>query len=71
MRIRLEGDVPSPVDPHGLPLRTRCWKAQDCAPRPEPPLVDKALDQRTACHFAPRITPRHLNAHRDDLLTVE
>ena len=58
-RIRLVGDVPSPINPpSGCRFRTRCWKAQDLCAQQEPPLEGKSAagdslaDQHTiACHF--------------------
>jgi peptide/nickel transport system ATP-binding protein len=56
-RIRLTGDVPSPVNPPpACRFHTRCWKAQEICRTIEPPLAELAPGQLAACHF-PENTP--------------
>ena len=56
-RIRLVGDVPSPLNPPpACRFHTRCWKAEDICRTQEPPLAELAPGHRVSCHF-PENTP--------------
>ncbi|MFG2939917.1 ABC transporter ATP-binding protein [Streptomyces sp. NPDC048282] len=54
-RIRLVGDVPSPINPpSGCRFRTRCWKATEKCATEAPPLVQadgNKAGHLTACHY--------------------
>ena len=56
-RVRLVGDVPSPLNPPpACRFHTRCWKAQEVCRVEPPPLRELATGHHVACHF-PENTP--------------
>jgi oligopeptide/dipeptide ABC transporter ATP-binding protein len=57
-RIRLGGDLPSPIDPPpGCPFHPRCLKATDRCRSEAPSLAETAPGRLVACHFPEATDP--------------
>ncbi|WP_193174136.1 dipeptide ABC transporter ATP-binding protein [Oricola nitratireducens] len=57
-RIRLEGELPSPLDPpKGCAFNPRCWRADDTCRAEQPPLFDLGLQCHACFHPLPLPEP--------------
>jgi oligopeptide/dipeptide ABC transporter ATP-binding protein len=57
-RIRLTGDVPSPLNPPpACRFHTRCWKVQDICRTQEPPMRELKMSHQVGCHFPENVAP--------------
>ena len=60
-KIRLTGEVPSPINPpSACRFHPRCWKAQEICRTDEPRLLPDQSGHLVACHF-PELTPVRLS----------